>query len=97
MSFKKRVKSNKKARLPQIRAANFIHLCSKIVTLGSNFVIFLGSKNYFFWAAKLFFGAARLFIWAANFNGKGSKFYYQKQQILQGLAAIFVEMSGKYI
>jgi hypothetical protein len=41
--------------LPQIRAANFIHLGSKIVTLGSNFVIFLGSKNYFFWAAKLFF------------------------------------------
>jgi hypothetical protein len=28
-------------RLPQIRAANFIHL-------GSNFVIFLGSKNYLF-------------------------------------------------
>jgi hypothetical protein len=32
--------------LPQIRAANIIHL---------------GSKNYFFWAA--------------NFNGKGSRFY----------------------
>jgi hypothetical protein len=50
-------------------------LGSKIDTLGSNFVIFLGSKNYFFWVAKLFFWAARLFIWAANFNGKGSKFY----------------------
>ncbi len=41
--------------LPQIRAANFIHLGSKVVTLGSKLIIFLGSKNYFFWAAKLFF------------------------------------------
>jgi hypothetical protein len=34
--------------LPQIRPANFIHLGSKIVTLGSKFVFFSGSKNYFF-------------------------------------------------
>jgi hypothetical protein len=76
--------------LPQIRAANFIYLGSKIiVTLGSNFVIFLGSKNYFFWAAKLFFeqqdylfGQQILMGKAVNFISKGSRFYRDWQQFL---------------
>jgi hypothetical protein len=62
-------------RLPQIRAANFIHLGSKIVTLGSNFVIFLGSKNYLF-------GQQILMGKTANFISKGSRFYRDWQQFL---------------
>ncbi len=66
---------------------------SKVVTLGSNFVILLDSKNYFFWVAKLFFWAARLFIWAANFIRKGSRFYRDWQQFLLKWAAnIFNEI-----
>jgi hypothetical protein len=47
-------------RLPEIRAANFIHL-------GSNFVLFLGSKNYFF-EQQILMGKA------ADFIGIGSNF-----------------------
>jgi hypothetical protein len=72
--------------LHQIRAANFIHLDSKIVTLGSNFVIFLGSKNFFLGSEIISLSSKIIYL--------GSKF--PRQQILQGLAAIFVEMSGKY-
>jgi hypothetical protein len=58
---------SKKEWLPQIRAANFIHLGSKIVTLGS--------KNYFIWAANFISKDSRfyrdwqqfLLKWAANF------------------------------
>jgi hypothetical protein len=53
--------------VPQIRAANFIDLCSKIFIFCSNFVIF--------WTAKIiFFGQQILLAKAADFTGIGSNF-----------------------
>jgi hypothetical protein len=58
-------------------------LGSKIVTLGSNFVIFLGSKKFFFFGQRNYFfeqqdysyGQQILMGKAANFISKGSRFY----------------------
>jgi hypothetical protein len=48
----------------------------KIVTLGSNFVIFLGSKKKFFFEQQNYlFGQQILMGKAANFISKGSRFY----------------------
>ncbi len=89
-------------RLPQIRAANFVHLGSKIVTLGSNFVIFLGSKKFFFFGQRNYFfeqqdysyGQQILMGKAANFISKGSRFYRDQQQFLLKWAAnIFNEIT----
>ncbi len=69
------IKTYKNKRLPQIRAANFIHLGSKIVTLGSNFVIFLGSKIFFFGQRNYFFEQQILLTKTADFTGICSNFY----------------------
>jgi hypothetical protein len=50
-------------------------LGSKIVTLGSNFVIFFGQRNYFFEQQDYLFGQLILMGKAANFSSKGSRFY----------------------
>jgi hypothetical protein len=52
--------------LPQIRAAKFI-------VLGSKLRYFFGQLNYLLWTANLFYWAARLIIWAAKFIEKSAK------------------------
>ncbi len=57
--------------LPQIWAAKFIVLGSRIVSFGQHLRYFFGQLNYLFWTANLLFWAARLIIWAAKFiNGQ---------------------------
>ncbi len=61
----------KKKWLPQIGAAKFIVLGSKIVSFGQQLCYFFGQLNYLLWTANLFNFAARLIIWAAKFiNGQ---------------------------
>jgi hypothetical protein len=58
-------------RLPQIGAAKFIVLGSRIVSFGLQLRYFFGQLNYLFWTANLFIWAALLIIWAAKFiNGQ---------------------------
>ncbi len=66
-------------RLPQIGAAKFIVLGSRIVSFGQQLHYFFGQLNYLFWTANLFFWAARLIIWAAIFIEKPAKFINGQQ------------------
>jgi hypothetical protein len=59
--------------LPQIRAAKFIVLGSRIVSFGQQLRYFFGQLNYLLWTANLFYWAARLIIWAAKFIKKSAK------------------------
>jgi hypothetical protein len=69
----------KKYGLPQIGAAKFIVLGSKIVDFGQQLRYFFGQLNYLFWTANLFFWAARFIIWAAKFIKKSAKFINGQQ------------------
>jgi hypothetical protein len=46
---------NKKFWLPQIRAAKFIVLGSRIVSFGQQLRYFFGQLNYLLWTANLFY------------------------------------------
>jgi hypothetical protein len=77
--FQEFLKRSRNHRLPQIGAAKFIVLGSRIVSFGQQLRYFFGQLNYLFWTANLFFWAARLIIWAAKFIEKPAKFINGQQ------------------